>query len=417
MQKLFSEFNPVTANQWKEQLIKDLKGIDYKNLIWETNSGFKIQPFYTKADLKGNPSPLFHLNDWSICEMILVNEEKAANQQALDALEHGASGLIFQISKKTDFSLLLSGISLKHIYTLFKIESHVQEDLLNYFMSHNCGTNCFIECDEVLRGIITAPNHTICANASLYQESGSNTVHELAFTLAHVNEYLTLNSTVSIIHLTVSVGGDFFMEIGKLRALRRLLQFLMDQYSINAKIHIHAQTTSLNKSAADSYNNLLRSTTEAMSAAIGGANSVCVLPFDQPFKAPGDFSLRMARNQQLILKEESYLNAVADISAGSYYIESLTETLCQLAWEEFKDLEAKGGLFECLKLNTIQKIISEDAQRLIQQFKDGKLVLVGVNKFQNKNESPEELKVIKPSNVFGIKPVNLSESSVQQSVN
>ena len=215
----------------------------------------------------------------------------------------------------------------------------------------------------------------------------------------------------------MSVGGDFFMEIAKLRALRKLVDFLLIQYSIKADIHIHAKTTSINKSVIDSYTNMLRSTTEAMSASIGGANSILVLPFDVEFNAQNDFSSRMARNQQLILKDESYLNVVADMAAGSYYIETLTETICEKAWEQFKVIESKGGLLACLKSNYIQETISKDAETLIQQFKEGKLVLVGVNKFQNKNEEVKSVKRKTTSHSSGIKTINLSESLEQQLAN
>jgi methylmalonyl-CoA mutase len=262
---------------------------------------------------------------------------------------------------------------------------------------------------------------TISIDTSLYQEAGSNTINELAFSIAHLNEYLNTASKVNQIHISVSVGGDFFMEIAKLRALRKLVDFLLNQYSFKADIHIHAQTTLINKCVVDSYNNMLRSTTEAMSASIGGADSIVVLPFDVEFNPQNDFSSRMARNQQLILKDESYLNIVADMAAGSYYIESLTETLSENAWEQFKVIESKGGLLACLKSNYIQDIISKDAETLIEQFKEGKLVLVGVNKFQNKNEEAKKDKRINvkgnTSSIFGIKSINLSESLEQQLAN
>ena len=126
-----------------------------------------------------------------------------------------------------------------------------------------------------------------------------------------------------------------------------------------------------------------------MSASIGGANSIVVFPFDYTVNPDNDFSSRMARNQQLILKDESYLNKVSDIAAGSYYIETITKTLCEKAWDVFKDIETKGGLINSLKLNYIQALIKEDADKLIADFKDGKLILVGVNKFQNKLEEPK----------------------------
>ncbi len=412
MQKLFTEFTSTTAAQWKEQLVKDLKGIDYNTLVWKTNLGIDIQPFYTKENLSTNPIPVFAKNDWAICENIFVSDAKTANAQALNALQNGASGLVFHITQKTDFAVLLNEILLQYIYTLFIVTPEFEKELSAYLNSATIGDNCFVECDTTLDGKVELHNSSsICISTNMYQEAGSNTINELAFSIAHLNEYLNVApSSIKTVHLNISVGGDFFMEIAKLRALRKLVGFLLNQYGIKADIHIHAQTTLINKSTVDSYNNMLRSTTEAMSASIGGANSIVVLPFDVEFNSQNDFSSRMARNQQLILKDESYLNIVADMAAGSYYIETLTETLCEKAWEQFKLIESKGGLLACLKSKYIQEIITKDAEILIQQFKEGKLILVGVNKFQNKNE---EIKVIKRKNTAnpsGIKAINLSES-------
>lgn len=419
MQKLFNEFTSTTAAQWKEQLVKDLKGIDYNTLVWKTSSGIDVQPFYTKEHLNANPTPLFTKNDWAICENVFVIDAKTANTQALNALRNGASGIVFHIIQKTDFAILLNDVLLEYIYTLFIVTPEFEKDLFTFLSSISTGDNCFVECDTTLNGKLELHNtSSICISTNLYQEAGSNSMNELAFSIAQLNEYLNIAKTaIKTIHLNVSVGGDFFMEIAKLRALRKLTNFLLSQYDIKAIVHIHAQTTLINKSIVDSYNNILRSTTEAMSASIGGANSIVVLPFDIEFNEQNDFSSRMARNQQLILKEESYLNIVSDMSAGSYYIETLTETLCEKAWEQFKLIESKGGLLACLKSNYIQGLISKDAETLIKQFKEGKLVLVGVNKFQNKNE---EVKVIKKKNAlhpFGIKAINLSESLEQPLAN
>jgi methylmalonyl-CoA mutase len=419
MQKLFTEFQSTTAAQWKEQLVKDLKGTDYNTLVWKTNSGIDVQPFYTKENLNTIPAPIFSKNDWAICETIFVSDAKTSNTQALNALQNGASGLVFHITQKTDFTLLIKDISIEHIYALFMVKSEFEKELISFLNSIPTGNTCFVECDTILEGNVELHNTSyICINTNLYQEAGSNAVNELAFSIAHLNEYLNIApNSIKGIHLNISVGGDFFMEIAKLRALRKLVGFLLNQYGIKADIHIHAQTTLINKSVVDSYTNMLRSATEAMSASIGGANSIVVLPFDVEFNSQNDFSSRMARNQQLILKDESYLNVVADMAAGSYYIETLTETLCEKAWEQFKVIESKGGLLACLKSNYIQDIISKDAETLIQQFKEGKLVLVGVNKFQNKNE---ETKVVKRKNTIhasGIKTINLSESLEQQLAN
>ncbi len=424
MQKLFTEFESTTAAQWKEQLIKDLKGLEFDSLVWHTKAGIDVQPFYTNENLAAGASqPVFTTKDWAICEWINVDDEKTANAQALNALQNGASGLVFTINKQIDYALLLTGISIEHIYCLFKVNDEALSlSLTSFLATQSIGNSCFVECDNLLSHTPSfhQPLNTLSVNTVLYSEAGANPVHEIALSLAHVNEYLNAFSEKNTlkelknIHLSVSVGGDFFMEIAKFRALRRAVELLLEQYGLSAAIHIHAQTTLVNKSIIDSYNNMLRSTTEAMSASIGGANSILVLPFDVEFSATNNFSARMARNQQLILKDESYLNVVADISAGSYYIESLTNTLGQKAWEEFKQIESAGGLLAGLRSNHIQELIAADVEKLISEFKEGKLILVGVNKFQNKNETIQaQGRTRDLSNLVSqqqnIKPIRLSD--------
>ncbi len=436
MQKLFTEFNATTAQQWKDQLVKDLKGIDFDTLVWKTNAGLNVQPFYTSETTTQKSLVVFTHNDWAICECIVVKNEKDANAEALNALSNGASGLVFIINHKIDSTILLKGISVQHIYTLFKISSNFVEELQNTLKSMECGDQCFIDADAITHFAQTGNwnssydkdfdsqklNSSIVIDARLYQEAGANIINELVFTLSHLNDYLAYHSennsltNIKKVHLSISVGGDFFMEIAKLRALRNLTNFLLNQYNLKSEVHIHGQTTSINKSSIDSYTNMLRSTTEAMSASIGGCDSIVVLPFDVSFNEPTDFSKRMARNQQLILKEESYLNKVADMAAGSYYIEDTTKTLCEKTWQQFKYIESKGGLIECLKANIIQNIITKDAETLMNQVEEGKMVLVGVNKFQNKAEVIHDViketvsKINAKTLINPIKEVRLSES-------
>lgn len=437
MQKLFTEFENTTAQQWKDQIVKDLKVNDFSELVWQSHNGFGVNPFYTSEDNKENIGPVFSNSDWDICEQILVTNEKEANQKALNALEGGASGLSFYIHKKIDTAVLINGISLEHIYSQFFISNdalHVLADLQHIYGKTNAQDDkmkCFVNIDPlgmyafygewhiseqndlaVLNQLLHIP-----VNVSLYEEAGASTVNELAIGLAHTNEYfnyLALNKNLKnkTLHCGFSVGPDFFTEIAKLRAFRKLIALLQKQYDTNFPLHIHVQTAQIDKSVLDMHNNLLRTTTEAMSAIIGGANSLCVLPYNEGFEKNSDFASRIARNQQHILKDESYLNKVADISAGSYYIESLTESISEKAWEQFKVIEAKGGYTACLKNNFIQDLISEGASSLLQELNDSKLVLVGVNKFQNKTESlksyPESKK--EAGNKTEIKPMRLAES-------
>ncbi|MGZ3865106.1 MAG: methylmalonyl-CoA mutase family protein [Bacteroidia bacterium] len=441
MKKLFSEFAPATAQDWKNQIVKDLKGGDFEKLVWHNPNGFNVQPFYT-AESRDNDQPLFTEANWDICEQITVKDEASANARALKALEGGASGLSFYIHKKINTGALLKNISLEHIYSQFFISNdalHVLDDLKDAYgkvNAHDGKVKCFVNIDplsllayygewhdneEKDLSVLKKLKH-IPVNISLYQESGANQVSELAIGLAHTNEYFNYMNDQNllsdkILHFTFSVGSDFFGEIAKLRAFRKLVTLLQEQYKTDFKIHFHAQTSQLNKSNLDSYTNMLRTTTEGMSAVMGGCNSLSVLPYNETFEEVNNFSARISRNQQHVFKEESYLNKVADAGAGSYYIESLTDELAERAWEEFKEIEGKGGFITCMKNNFIQERISEQADQLIKNFREEKIVLVGVNKFQNKSEVTgpnSEIKAQKPASMITpIKPICLSEHLVK----
>ncbi len=412
MEKLFREFSGTTSQQWKEQIIKDLKGLDYETLVWKTHSGFDAQPFYTSENVKEKNNSLFSESNWDICEQITVTNEKQANQKALNALQGGASGLSFYIHKKIDTAALLKNISLEHIYSQFFISNdalHVLADLKKHYGKINPHDNkikCFVNIDPLCMfayygewhdneekdlSVLNQLQH-IPVNISLYEEAGANTVNELAIGLAHTNEYFNYllnqnNLKNKSLHFIFSVAPDFFTEIAKFRAFRKLIYLLQQQYKTNFPIHIHAQTALIDKSSLDIYNNMLRTTTEAMSAVIGGVDSLCVLAYNESLEKGTEFGSRIAINQQHILKDESYLNKVADISAGSYFIESITDEIAEKAWEQFKVIESKGGFLACLKNNFIQETISKNAEQLIQEAKEGKLVLVGVNKFRVEKKS------------------------------
>jgi methylmalonyl-CoA mutase len=442
MKKLFSEFSAAGAQDWKDQIIKDLKGAEFEKLVWKNPNGFDVQPFYTGENQKNN-QPLFTHPGWDICEQITVKNEKDANTRALAALQGGASGLSFYIHKKINTAALLQNISLEHIYTQFFISNgalHVLDDLKSDYgkvNEHDGKVKCFVNIDPLSMfayygewhdteekdlAVLKKLKH-IPVNVSLYSEAGANAVSELAIGLAHTNEYFNYLHDRNlfankILHFTFSVGSDFFGEIAKLRAFRKLVAILQEEYKTDFKIHLHAQTSQLNKSNLDPYTNMLRTTTEGMSAVMGGCDSLCVLPYDETFADPTNFSSRISRNQQHVFKEESYLHRVADIGAGSYYIENLTDELASKAWEEFKEIESKGGFIACLKSNFIQSKIKAQAEDLIKKFQAEKIVLVGVNKFQNKSEVRSERYEVREEtagkDIVMIKPICLSNYLVKE---
>jgi methylmalonyl-CoA mutase len=414
MKKLFSEFGPASAQQWKEQICKDLKGADFKTLVWKNPNGFEVGPFYTAGDVHEAREPLFERNTWEITEEIVVTDERNANKKALRALQGGASSLHFILTKKPDFAVLLNEISIQHIELNFILRYHDQdfkERFYSFLEGQHISTekvNGGISFDGIANFVETGKWYiseeadlnwkNSWINGWIYQNAGATQSFELACVLAHAHEYLLRLEQKRKFKFSLSIGGDFFGEIAKLRALRKLWPLLAREYKGEEQIRIHACNSHLNQSYRDAYNNMLRTTTEGMSAVIGGCDSVTLQAYNKSFEGTNEFGERIARNQQLIFREESYLDKVSDMGAGSYYIESLTDLIAHQAWEEFKAIEDKGGFLACLRSNYIQDRIKHQAESMITEFRSEKYVLVGVNKFQNKNEQAKSRPMFKRIN-------------------
>lgn len=455
MQKLFTEFNSTTAAQWKDQLVKDLKGVDFNQLIWHTDNGFDVNPFYTKEDLQTQPTPLFSHSDWNIGFTINVNDEKTANQIALEALNGGVSCLSFCLDGNKKLSVLLKDILIEHIAIQFVLNNGVDVfekqlntiiaernlkaadlniavnyDILAHLAEHgNWLANKESDLADITKiADFSFNTYKLVVDASLYQNSGANQLTELALILSHYNEYLNYLTETKFdftklkngIQINVSVGADFFGEIAKLRALRKLISLVNSTYNINVPLFISCTTSQLTLAAKDVHTNLLRSTTQAMSAVIGGCSSLYVTPFDELLDAKDrNLSVRMARNQQIILKEESYLNKASDIGAGSYYIETLTEQLATNAFELFKTWEAKGGFITCLENGTLQNEVNQQAKLLKEKTASGEIVIIGVNKYINPKDQSTAAKTsrlgVTTKKLFEpIKAIHLAETFVAE---
>jgi methylmalonyl-CoA mutase len=449
-----TEFNSTTAAQWKEQLAKDLKGVDFNQLIWHTDNGFDINPFYTKEDLSTEQTPLFMHSDWNIGFNIHVSDEKAANQIALEALNGGVSCLSFCLDGTKDLSALLKDIMIEFIAVQFVLNSNIDSfekqlhaiiagrnlktEALNIVVNYdvlahlaeqgNWLANKEADLNDISK-IAQFPFNTykLVVDGTLYQNSGANQVTELALLLSHYNEYLNhfseskfdLDRLKNGVQFNVSVGSDFFGEIAKLRALQKLIALVNSIYNFTAPVYISCTTSQLTLSPKDVHTNLLRSTTEAMSAVIGGCSTLYVTQFDELLDAKDrNLSVRMARNQQIILKEESYLNKASDIGAGSYYIESITEQLASHAFEVFKEWEAKGGFISCLEKGTIQSEIHNQSEHLKEKVAGGEIVIIGVNKYINAKDQSSSAKS-KQANSSGnlfepIKALRLAEITIPE---
>ncbi|MDO7171766.1 methylmalonyl-CoA mutase subunit beta [Mariniflexile sp. AS56] len=413
---LFDEFNSVSAKQWKQKIQFDLKGDDYNDtLIWESNEDISVKPFYNAEDFKTLPEVSnTTATAWKICLTIFVANIEKSNQKALKAIQRGAESIKFIIPNE-DVSIdeLLENIDNTPVFLelqflsetfIEKINSSsakaqiaVQTDIIgnlarsgNWFHSINDDFTKFKTIIKQTKGF------TI--DATLYQNAGANMVQQLAYSLAHANEYLnaidgdfdTETKQTIQINFETSVGTNYFFEIAKLRALRILWSTLASEYQVNTECHITVTPTKRNKTIYDYNTNLLRSTTECMSAVLGGANTICNLPYDAMYKKAHAFSERMARNQLLILKNESYFDKVNNPSDGAYYIESLTQQLAEKALVLFKDIEANGGFLKQLKEGTIQRKIKESAAKEQQQFNAGDLILLGTNKHPNLHDAMKE---------------------------
>lgn len=403
--KLFNDFNSVSAKAWKQKIQVDLKGADYNDtLIWNTAENINVKPFYHLDDFKEKHLIEIPSNSWSISQSIFVFDVKKSNKKALNAINRGAENIIFIIPNK-DVSIndLLENIDTTVTPLYFELQfiditytkqlssisgiTILTDNIGNLAKTGNWYKN--IKNDyEYLNSVIGLKQNTISVDLSLYQNAGANMVQQLAYSLAHANEYLNHFTTKfkSKITFKVAVGTNYFFEIAKLRALRLLWKTLANSYGLNQECHIIATPTKRNKTLYDYNTNLLRTTTECMSAILGGADTICNLAYDAVYHKDNNFSERISRNQLLILKHESYFNAVENASDGAYYIENLTEQLSEKTLTLFKEIEKNGGFLKHLKEGLIQKKIKESATKEQTSFDNGDITLLGTNKHPNKND-------------------------------
>ena len=407
---LFSEFEPISAKQWKQQIQFELNGADYnETLVWDSLEGIKVKPFYHNDETEINLNAIVPTKPFAIVQNIFVHDVKKSNVRALDSLQRGAESVRFTIeSESISIKELMQNLPLGNVNYYFNIPFLSVEFVrkIEEFSTKN-NTHFFIQVDPIgqlakdgnwfenlekdfeklntIASKITVPFLTI--SSVIYQNAGANIVQQLAYTLAQVNEYFNRISAINQpITIEVAVGTNYFFEIAKLRALRILFNTLATEYNHNFDCHIIATPTKRNKTVYDYNVNMLRTTTECMSAILGGAEAVANLPYDALYHKDNEFGDRISRNQLLILKHESYFDKVNNPADGTYYIETLTEQLAEKALELFKDIEKNGGLISQLIDGTIQRKINESAQKEQELFDSGKEVLLGTNKYPNKND-------------------------------
>ena len=451
-EKLFTEFTAPTTQEWLDKIQVDLKGADFqKRLVWRTNEGFNVQPFYRKEDLKDLKTPdalpgefpfvrgnKKDSNVWYVRQNIEVTDAKEANKKALDILNKGIDSLGFRlkgnmVSKETVESLL-DGIYCDCIEVNFatcpRHSLELAEILVAYFAEKGYDKEKVvgsIEFDPMAKMVMKGKDVTplleiapklvealkeypnfrcIAVSSDALNNAGAYIAQELGYALAWGNEYLQQLTDAGVdvdlaaksIKFNMGVSENYFMELAKFRAARLLWAQIVKQYEPKCdcacKMIVNATTSTYNQTLFDSYVNLLRSQTEAMSAALGSVHSMVVTPFDAPYEQATDFSERIARNQQLIIKEESHFDRIVDPGAGSYYIEHLTDALAQEAWKIFLKVEEEGGFLAAVKAGTVQDDINATNVKRHGDAAKRKEFLLGTNQFPNFTEKSEGKKAV-----------------------
>ncbi len=405
---LFNDFEKVTSKQWKNQIQYELKGADYNDtLVWESLEGIKVKPFYHNDEDTVTTGVSTQNSNFSIVQEIYVFDTEKSIAKANEVLKRGAETIRFIIpSKEINVVNIINQLQQqpKAVYLqLLFLDADVVEQInteaaklqFEVFVLidpihqltfdgnfYKDGTSDF----EALNKINQKSSNInwLTVKATTYQNAGANMVQQIAYTLAHTNEYLNrIENFDKNIMVEVAVGGNYFFEIAKLRAMRLSLNALTEAFSPNITFHILAKPTLRNKTIYDYNVNMLRTTTECMSAVLGGADAVENIAYDALYHKTNEFGDRISRNQLLILKEESYFDKVNNPADGAYYIENLTQQLAEKGLELFKDIEKNGGLISQLIEGTIQRKINESATKEQELFNSGKEVLLGTNKYPN----------------------------------
>ena len=447
-ENLFLEFDHVSKQEWIELAIKDLKGQDFeKRLVTKSTEGFSLLPFYTEEDsatfswlksynsLINPPSDLPGMSPriWHNAVNIDTSDLKTASEEIQMVLDNGADALVLELAGKIDFDLLLKDVLPQYIQIWLKplaFDTAIMEDFFEWYgkkglkseelsggllwdsfsqaFDHEEDKNTLKQEVSTIHSLSQSyPNFKgICFDAAIYHNAGGNAVQEIGYSLALAVDILdglteegfTAEAVFSNCFLKVAVGSNYFMEMAKLKTFRiafHQLSFLYEVELNPVSLPVFAETSLWSKSSLDPYNNIIRNTSEAMSAILGGCNTLQVHPHDKAFHKPDNFSKRMARNISSILKEESYFDKVIDPTAGSYYIESLINNLYHGSIKLLKETEGVGGWWSSYQKHILQESIRQVRKEKHNQLSTRKTIQVGVNQYVDPKSFPEHNSAIK----------------------
>ena len=448
-----------------------------KKLVWRTSEGFNVQPYYRQEDLKGlkttvsAPGQFPYVrgtkttNEWAIRQNICATKNaRKANAKALDVLSKGVNSLGFCLNaEKLSYryiKTLLEGIKLDEVAINFNVCACKAPELANilvrlvgrsgYDFKAVAGSinvdpikNMLLKGkpltkEQVAEKIVatvkaakTLVNYRVVGvNSVALNNSGAYCAQELAYALAWGAEYMTMMTEAGLpnylaarsIRFNMGIGGNYFMELAKFRAARLLWAKIVEAYKAPvftaalkeaAKMNVCAETSRFNMTIFDAYVNMLRTQTETMSAALAGVDEIVVTPFDATYEEPTEFAERIARNQQLLLKEESHFDKVVDPAAGSYYIENLTNSIAEEAWKQFLAIQEEGGMYELVAAGKVQEAMAATLKARLSDVAKRKEVILGSNQFPNFTEKAgKKIKEVacgcccaKPENAIATLPV------------
>lgn len=432
---LLKEFPPIATAEWEEAIHTDLKDGDYaKKLVWQTAEGLAVKPYYRAEDMANLPAldaapgcfPYLRgiraEGGWLIREEIDAADPKQANVQARAAVAAGAEQIAFtraQVRNLSDLGLVLAGLD--EIPVHFAAADETLLTLLVERLTHRAqtavittGWNPLDNPDFAAHLLASFPASLIpfIVDGSAFEESGATAVEEVGFALSAGTDYLAAMSergvaadrSASALGFSFAVGANFFVQIAKLRAFRQTWAQVVVSFGgspESAQAHIAARTSRWNKAVYDAHNNILRGTTEALSAILGGANSISVAPYDECFRTPNEASRRLARNTQLVLKQEAQLGRVADPGGGSYYLETLTDFIGRKGWGLLQKVESAGGYRKASAAGIVAAILAQSMGARNKAVAQRRAVLTGVNQFVNANE--KALDAIDPAHVDSVR--------------
>lgn len=427
------DFEIASEQEWKDQILSDLKGASIESLNWKSEVGtinpvlYAYEPKYARYQSNNN----YPDNSWKIAQSFDCKDAFAANKLILAALAGGVNCIKLLNLNTQELDIVLKDVMIEIIATLVYVPSEDVTDLdlslQTLLLARGLEREAveFVALEDPIGcyfsghvSTIVSPSSHVIVRSEVFEGAGASVQHEIAYTIATGHEYLVqmieagvdANIAAQRIHFEISIGNSYFMQIAKISALKSLWQTILSNYEIHSNhLTIHSVTSSFYQSKADVHNNLLRATTSAMAAVIAGVDSMEIHPYDTALEEKQSDGLRLAKNISLLLQEEAYLNQVKDAASGAYYIEQLTDKIIENAWLSFQQIEQIGGILKAFEQEVVQKQIQEDLSNKIEQFKQKELVLIGVNKQPNSKDKYSEEQMAPTFGKF-LKPYRLAQT-------